>query len=132
MKNVRKTMSLVMACIGVVFSVQGAATTPDLEFLADLVAIRSFSRDIPAVNRAQRLMKAWLEKRGVACVLEVLPGGNEVLFASTRPGKVQDFIFAPHLDTVPAGDALYPMRRNKIVYADWMIDFVRENTPEGK
>jgi len=106
----RKTMLMailvLLGCLGA-----WATTTPDLEFLADLVAVRSFSRDVPAVNKAQRLMKAWLEKRGVACTLEVLPSGNEVLFAATLPGKVQDFVLAPHLDTVPAEDALYPMRR---------------------
>ncbi|MCQ2390573.1 MAG: M20/M25/M40 family metallo-hydrolase [Kiritimatiellae bacterium] len=87
------------------------ATVPDVDFLGELVSVRSFSRDIPAVNRAQRLMKAWLERRGVACTLEKLSDGHEVLFAATQPGKEQDFVFAAHLDTVPAEDNLYPMRR---------------------
>lgn len=104
MKKLMLTM-LMVECLG------AAAVVPDVDFLGELVAVRSFSRDIPQVNRAQRMMQAYLEKHGVKCVMETMPDGHEILFASTQPGKEQDFVLAPHLDTVPAEDSLYPMRR---------------------
>ena len=87
--------------LGAVVLFGTAAFASETKLLEELVAIPSVSRDIPQVNRAQRHMKAWLEARGVACVLETLPDGHEVLYASTKPGKEQDFILAAHLDVVP-------------------------------
>lgn len=101
----------VVLCLASGALTASAATAPDADFLAELVAVKSFSRDIPQVNRAQRLMKAWLEKRGIACTLEKMPDGHELLWAATCPGKTPDYILAPHLDTVPAGDEMYPLRR---------------------
>ena len=87
------------------------AFATDMEFVKELVAIPSASSDIPQVNRAMHTMKAYLEKRGVWCVMERHPGGNEILFAATRPGKVQDFIIAAHLDVVPASmEGQYDMK----------------------
>ncbi|MBR2839266.1 MAG: M20/M25/M40 family metallo-hydrolase [Kiritimatiellae bacterium] len=98
--------------------VSACACATDMEFLGELVAIPSASADIPQVNRAMHAMKAYLEKRGVWCVMERHPGGNEILFAATRPGKVQDFVIAAHLDVVPASvEGQYEMkyRDGKIV-----------------
>ena len=81
-----------------------AANAIDVEFLRELVAIPSVSADVAQVNRASRAMKAYLEKRGVCCVLETMPGGMEALYASTTPGKGHDFVLAPHLDVVPPAD----------------------------
>jgi acetylornithine deacetylase/succinyl-diaminopimelate desuccinylase-like protein len=87
------------------------AFATDMEFLKELVAIPSASADIPQVNRAMHTMKDYLEKRGVWCVMERHPKGNEILFAATRPGKVQDFIISAHLDVVPASeDGQYEMK----------------------
>ena len=81
-----------------------AANAVDVEFFRELVAIPSVSVDIAQVNRAMRAMKAYLEKRGVCCVIETMPDGREVLYASTTPGKRHDFVLAPHLDVVPPAD----------------------------
>ena len=94
-----KMRSLVAAAAACVAVTAGAA---DLEFLGELVAIPSASEDIPQVNRAMRAMKAYLEKRGLWCVIETNPQGKELLYAATKPGKVQDIVLSCHLDVVPA------------------------------
>ena len=90
-----------------------AAHALDVEFLREMIAIPSVSADVPQVNRAVRTMKAYLEKRGVYCVVETAPDGREVLYASITPGKRHDFVLAPHLDVVPAADpAQFTMKRD--------------------
>lgn len=74
----------------------------ETKLLEELIAIPSVSRDIAQINRAQRHLQAWLEARGVICVRETMPDGHELVFASTRPGKAQDYILAVHLDVVAA------------------------------
>ena len=88
------------ALVGLLAS--GAACAADLAFLKELVEIPSSSIDYPQVNRAMRAMKAYLEKRGVLCTVETDEQGREILFAATKPGKVQDYILSAHLDVVPA------------------------------
>ena len=88
------------ALVGLLAS--GAACAADLAFLKELVEIPSSSIDYPQVNRAMRAMKAYLEKRGVLCTVETDEQGRELLFAATKPGKVQDYIISAHLDVVPA------------------------------
>ena len=78
------------------------ASAADLAFLKELVEIPSSSIDYPQVNRAMRAMKAYLEKRGLFCTIETDDQGRELLFAATKPGKVQDYILSAHLDVVPA------------------------------
>ena len=102
--NVRRKIKLFRALLscavaGVAFA-QVAAV--DVDFLRELVAIPSVSDDIPQVNRAMRLMRGYLEKRKVCCVMETMPDGHEILYASTTPGKGHDFVLVPHLDVVPA------------------------------
>ena len=80
----------------------GSACAADLAFLKELVEIPSSSIDYPQVNRAMRAMKAYLEKRGIVCTIETDEQGRELLFAATKPGKVQDYIISAHLDVVPA------------------------------
>ena len=82
--------------------VSGTASAADLAFLKELVEIPSSSIDYPQVNRAMRAMKAYLEKRGLVCTVETDDQGRELLFAATKPGKVQDYILSAHLDVVPA------------------------------
>ena len=79
-----------------------AASGADLAFLKELVEIPSSSIDYPQVNRAMRAMKAYLEKRGIICTIETDEQGRELLFAATKPGKVQNYILSAHLDVVPA------------------------------
>ena len=94
-----RNMSLVLLA----YLLSTAATfAADLAFLKELVEIPSSSIDYPQVNRAMRAMKAYLEKRGLFCTVETDDQGRELLFAATKPGKVQDYILSAHLDVVPA------------------------------
>ena len=88
-----------------------AASCCEIGLLEELVAIPSVSRDVAQVNRAHRCMQAWLEAHGVVCELEKMPDGHEVLFASTRPGKVQDFVLSVHLDVVPGLPGQFALKR---------------------
>ena len=78
----------------------------DVEFLDKLIRIPSISSDVAQVNVAMDVMRDYLEAHGVACVMETTEGRN-VLYASTRPGKEQDYLLNAHLDVVPAEPALF-------------------------
>ena len=78
----------------------------DVEFLDKLIRIPSVSSDIAQVNVAMDAMRDYLEAHGVACVMETTEGRN-VLYASTRPGKEQDYLLNAHLDVVPAEPGLF-------------------------
>ena len=95
-----------------------SASAVDVDFLREMIAIPSVSADIPQVNRATQAMKAYLEKRGVFCVIETTPEGKELLYASITPGKGHDFVLAPHIDVVPAAD---PAQFNMIRQGDKVI-----------
>ena len=91
----------------------GVASAADLAFLKELVEIPSSSIDYPQVSRATRAMKAYLEKRGLFCSIETDDQGRELLFAATKPGKVQDYILSAHLDVVPASyDGQYTFKND--------------------
>jgi len=75
----------------------------DRSFLKELVAIPSESAKPERVNEAMAFTRAYLEKRGVPCVVE-RDGPRNILYASTLPGKVQDYLLCVHLDVVPAPD----------------------------
>ena len=102
MKQTEKRLTAKLGALIVTAATAACAPAIDMQFMKELVAIPSASADIPQVNRAMLFMKDYLEKRGVWCVTEKHPDGHEILFAATRPGKVQDFIIASHLDVVPA------------------------------
>ena len=89
-------------CLSIGLFAACAAHGADLAFLKELVEIPSSSIDYPQVNRAMRAMKVYLETRGLFCMVETDDKGRELLFAATKPGKVQDYIFSAHLDVVPA------------------------------
>lgn len=72
-----------------------------LKLLCDLIQCRPVSSDIDAVNRAERMMKDFLEKKGLYCTEEIIDG-RCVVYASTRPGKKQDLLLNAHMDVVPA------------------------------
>ena len=104
MMNLQKCM---LACLLAAQVAHGA----DLAFLRELVEIPSSSIDYPQVNRAMRAMKAYLEARGLFCTVETDDCGREILFAATKPGKVQDYIISAHLDVVPASyEGQYSMK----------------------
>lgn len=75
----------------------------DLDFLLKLLKIPSVSANIDEVNRALDCMQAYLEEHGVLCQMESMDG-HKVLYASTMPGKVQDWLLNAHIDVVPAED----------------------------
>ena len=95
-----------------------AASATDTKLLEELVAIPSVSSDIAAVNRAQRHMQSWLESKGVSCVRETMDNGREIVFASTRPGKVQDYLLVVHLDVAAAS---FPEQYAARIEGDWMF-----------
>ena len=91
-----------VAALAAVVVAADAAKGADLEFLKRLVEIPSASADYAQVNAATLAMKGYLEGRGVFCTVETDDAGRKLLFAATKPGKVQDFILSAHLDVVPA------------------------------
>ena len=72
-----------------------------MDLLFRLIECRPVTADVPAVNRAENMMREFLEKHGIFCVMEEVDG-RQVLYASTRPGKVQDVLLNAHMDVVPA------------------------------
>lgn len=81
--------------------------TADVELLRKLVEVPSVTRDISANDRAQDLVADWLCARGVQTVFERAPDGRKILYASTRPGPVQDFLLNAHTDVVPAAPEMF-------------------------
>lgn len=79
------------------------------QLLSDLVRIPSVTDDIPRVNEAVEYVRSYLEAHGVPCVLEDLRG-RHILYASTQPGKVQDYLLNAHLDVVPAPAEMFEPR----------------------
>ena len=97
------TLTVTAAILAATFCTASAAPV-DRAFMKGLVAIPSESAKPERVNEAMAFTRAYLEKRGVPCVVE-RDGPNDILYASTRPGKVQDYLLCVHLDVVPAPDA---------------------------
>ena len=79
----------------------------DIGLLRELVEIPSVTRDIVANDRAQNLLADWLRARNVRTVFERAPDGRKILYASTRPGPVQDYLFNAHTDVVPADSEMF-------------------------
>ena len=76
------------------------------ELLEKLVRCKSVTSDPAAVGEAEEIMRGFLEQHGIGCTMEFVCG-RKVLYASTMPGKIQDFLFNAHLDVVPADDAMF-------------------------
>ena len=71
-----------------------------IDLLRDLMACRSVTRDVQAVNKAQAKMRAFLESNGITCTVENIDG-RDVVYATTGSGKVADVLLNAHLDVVP-------------------------------
>lgn len=99
--------TLVFALALVRLAVAASAGTEGRRLLEELVRIPSVSADVAQVNRATAAMRGWLEARGVPCAVETDDRGRQVLWASTVPGKEQDFVLVCHLDVVPAPEAMF-------------------------
>ena len=82
----------------------------DRKFLDDLLRIPSMSGDAKQLARAVDFTRDWLLARGVYCVVETNNAGRLGLYASTVPGKVQDYLLVSHLDVVPAPDSMFVPR----------------------
>ena len=97
---------------------QNTKNDPFVDLLCDLIRTRPESRDIAAVNKAQAKMMKFLSDRGMYCTME-RDGERDVLFASTAPGKVQDYILCVHMDVVPAiNESQYePVIKDGFLYA---------------
>ena len=89
----------------------------DRDFLVKLLSIKSVTSDIAKVNEAVDFVKEYLAARGIACAVEADAEGRKSLYASTKPGKVQDYLLVVHLDVVPGEPALFVPRfeGNKII-----------------
>ena len=71
-----------------------------IDLLRELMACRSVTRDIEAVNKAQARIKAFLEQKGLTCSVENIDG-RDVVYVTTGTGKVSDVLLNAHLDVVP-------------------------------
>lgn len=95
----------------------------DRSFLDGLLRIPSVTSDIPRVNEAVGFVRDWLEARGVACEVEKDDAGRMALYASTRPGRMQDYLLVVHLDVVPGAPGQFvPRIENGRVYARGAYD----------
>jgi len=67
----------------------------------------SVTADIAANDLVQETLCGWLAERGVRTVFERAPDGRRILYASTLPGKIQDFLLNAHTDVVPAPTEMF-------------------------
>lgn len=77
-----------------------------ISLLSELIRCKPVTSDVAAVNKATTLLQDYLESQGVSCIVEDLDG-RKILYASTLPGKEQDFLLNAHLDVVPATDDMF-------------------------
>ena len=82
----------------------------DRPFLDGLLRLPSRMGDVPELARAVDYVRDWLEARGVCVTVETNEVGRIALYASTVPGRKQDYLFVSHLDVVPAPDAMFVPR----------------------
>ena len=93
-----------------------------LELLKKLIRCKPVSERADLVNRAESVMRNYLESKGLYCVTEQIDG-RSVLYASTLPGKVQDFLLNAHLDVVPAPEEMFePVEKDGRLYARGSAD----------
>lgn len=94
-----------------------------VELMRELIRCRPVSGDPAAVNRANGILKSFLEARGLFCTLENT-GDRTCLYAATRPGKVQDLLLNSHVDVVPAvSEAEYePVEKDGWIYGRGTAD----------
>ena len=95
----------------------------DRAFFSKLLEIPSATRDIEKVNDAVDLVRNRLESAGVACTVETAADGRRALYASTAPGKAQDYLLVVHLDVVPGEpEQFVPRFQGNRVYARGAYD----------
>ena len=89
-----------------------------IELLEKLIRLRPVSENTSAVNQVQETLCAFLQERGVYCVMENLDG-KKVLYASTACGQTPDLLLNAHVDVVPVEDEMQfePVIRDGWMYA---------------
>lgn len=95
---------------------QGACSF-DLEFLKDLLRMRTETVDLDENNRCVEFMRGYLSSRGVHCTVLTNEKGRSSLYAATAPGKVHDYLFVSHVDVVPACS---PAQYEPSIDGDWL------------
>lgn len=124
--RMKKIVSALLACvcqIGAASANLPAGSGIDRGFFDGLLRIPSRCGDESQLVRVVEFTRQWLENRGVYCVVETNDVGRVALYASTRPGKVQDYLFVSHLDVVAAPDSMFvPKYEGDKVYARGACD----------
>jgi len=87
------------------------AVATTVELMSRLIAIPSSTADIAEVNRAQEYMAKYLGENGVDCVMETMPTGRKVLYASALGEKTPDLMLSVHLDVVPGNPGQYELKQ---------------------
>ena len=105
-----KTKMMFAASLVALASWSALAGGIDRKFLDDLLRLPSKSGDAVQLVRVVDFTRDWLVARGVHCVVETNNAGRVGLYASTVPGKVQDYLFVSHLDVVAAPDEMFTPR----------------------
>lgn len=91
------------------------------DLLCELIRLRPVTADVPAVNRVSAALRAFLERRGVACRTETIQG-RDVLYASTSDGE-PDVLFNAHMDVVPAAPEQFePRIESGVLYGRGAVD----------
>lgn len=80
--------------------------TVDKDLFLQLLRIPSVTQDAARVDECVDVLHAYLEAHGVSCAVEQC-GDRKALYASTAPGKTQDYLLNAHLDVVPAPPELF-------------------------
>ncbi len=78
----------------------------DKDLFLRLLRIPSVTQDAARVDECVDVLRAYLEAHGVMCSVEQC-GDRKALYASTAPGKTQDYLLNAHLDVVPAAPELF-------------------------
>ena len=79
------------------------------DLLVRLMACRPVTSEVARVNAAVACVAEFLREAGVAVEWFSLDG-RDILYASTRPGRVPEILVNAHLDVVPADEALFVAR----------------------
>ena len=89
----------------------------DRKFLCDLIRQRSSTADQSACNACLDFVKAYLEGKGLFCMVFTKENGRTALYAATSPGLEHDYVFLSHVDVVPAAaESQYEPR----IDGDWL------------
>ncbi len=93
-----------------------------VDLLCELIRQRPVTSDRAAVNRASSVLRAFLEKRGIACRTESIDG-RDVLYAAANSDPVPEILLNAHLDVVSANSEQFePRIENGLLYGRGAVD----------